>query len=255
MRRALVALLALWASTTNAQEVRKAYWASLWDVDSDSTTYCVELGIGNNPWGAAKPGGGLIESSGSSATWTAVTAGALPFANIAVGDVIYAYPPGGGTPTTRLVTAKADGDGITVQTAADISAGAGYTFTFRTKTCGTAITDGWIDVSAYSDLTAVLQYDQGDLATGLEARVECKQNSDNTVAVPLYPVEGNLGCGTGTEVSGYCLFATAPASLAFDITGRWDACRIGVRRSGADTSDATTNLESVTITLLAGQNR
>lgn len=255
MRRACFAFLILMMLplTGSAQSVQKAYWASLWDVDSDSATYCVSLGQGNSPWGAAKPGAATIESSGSSTTWTAVTADTLPFRDLAAGDVIYAIPPGGGTIVTRLVTAKASGDSITVQTAADISAGDGYTFTFRTASCGTGITNGWIDVSNYSDLTGVIQYDQGDLATGLEAQIQCKQNSDNIVAVPLYPVEGNLGCGTGTEASGYCLFATAPASLPFQITGRWDACRIGIRRSGADTSDAGANLESVTITLYAGK--
>lgn len=249
-----VLVLTLACSVAFAQEQRTAQFSARWDVDSDTETFGVLTGMNGSAYGDPMHVGTLIETSGSSTTVTAVTASSAPFANLSVGDLIYVRT----SPTNvdvRGITAKASSDSITIDAAADWSAGSGLPFHWRKFTTGTAATDGWVDTRGYADIQASVLYLQGDLATGLAARWWCRNNTDSTIAEVVYP-NGSADCGdNATLASGFCQFATAgaTASLTVIIPGRWDECRVGIKRNGADTSDAGANVESVTATITVGK--
>ncbi len=254
MVKKLLGLLLLIATPVAAQDVRTAQFATRYDLDAAALTYCVVSGASGNPFAGDRSGGGkLIETSGSSTTVTAFTAGALPFADLGVDDVIFVRTSSTNV-DMRVVAAKASGDSITIDTAVDWSAGDGLPFTWRKTTCGTASTSGWIDMSALSDDKVItLQWDQGDLATGLLWQIECKTQGYDQRANKVYPGE-NADCGGGTLTTGQCLIAvadvgTTPARVSVWLPEYESACRVGILRSGNDTADTTTNREQVSISL------
>jgi hypothetical protein len=246
---ALVAALALTGSLAQAQEVRKATLFYQFDVDSGTVTYPLYTGQGNSPWNADNQGDAPISTVGSSTTVTATTANSLPFATLVVGDLINVTV--GSTASTRLITAKASGDSVTVNAAIDLSAQAtGYAFRWRKSVGGTAATSGWFDVAPLQSYTISVQYDQGDL-DALGIRWECRATSLDTQPVYVHP--GAAGsCGGGTLASGFCTFATAGANqgLAVVIAGNWDSCRVGLKFVTTDTSDAGAAVEKVTATIV-----
>jgi hypothetical protein len=253
--RKLLVFLLLLAAPAAAQGVKTAQFATRYDLDAAALTYCVVKGTNGDPYGANYTGGPgkLIETSGSSTTVTAVTAGTLPFDSLGVGDLIFVQ-----TSTTntdiRVVAAKASGDSITVDVAVDWSAGSGFTFSWRDLVCGTTANDGWIDVSGLSgDKVITLQWDQGDLATGLLWQIECKTQGFNQLANKVYPGE-SADCGGGALTSGQCLIAVADVGTSAARVSVWlpeyeSACRVGILRSGNDTSEAGTNLDQINIAI------
>jgi hypothetical protein len=252
-------LFLLLAAPASAQ-VRSANFGVRYDLDDAALTYCRVTGVGGDPYGAARQvPGKLIETSGSSTTVTAVTAGALPFADLNVNDIIFVR-----TSTTnvdmRVVAAKADGDGITVDTAVDWSAGDGFQFTWYDTACGTAATDGWIDMSALSeDKTIEISWDQGDLATGLLWQIECLSGGLDPKPNKVYPGDSS-DCGAGALTSGQCLYAVAGVGTTATRDKIWlpefeSACRVGILRSGNDTSDTTTNREQVSMSVRGSTRR
>jgi hypothetical protein len=258
VRKFLLLFLALAAPAT--AQVRTANFGIRYDLDAAALTYCRVTGVGGDPYGGVRQvPGKLIETSGSSTTVTAVTSGALPFADLGVDDVIFVR-----TSTTnvdmRVVAAKASGDSITIDTAADWSAGDGFQFTWFDTTCGTTAADGWIDMSALSgDKTITVAWDQGDLATGLLWQIECQTPGLDSKANKVYPGEG-ADCGGGTLTSGQCLVAvadmgTTAARTSVLIPEHESSCRVGILRSGNDTADTTTNREQVNMTIRGSVRR
>lgn len=251
MKRALVLFLLLaLAGSAGAQvgQVRKAHLFTNYDVDSATMTYGSFGGIQNDPFAGGINVGILIATSGSSTTVTAVTASTNPFGSVAAGDVISINIAG--TATTRLVTARASADSITVNSALTIAA-TGLPFVYWKFNSGTAATSGWVDVSGLSDVTITVHYVQGDL-DALTAVWECRLNDWDTQPTVVYPGESDLCGAAGTYSAGVCSFATASASadLAVVVTGKWDSCRLGVAFASTDTSDAGANLEKVSAELV-----
>jgi hypothetical protein len=247
MKKFLIAvLLSLVPGLVQAQGTDTAFWAINYNISASSYTYCVERGLNGNPFGGPISGADKIKTSGSSTTVTENTASSGPFALLSVGDVII-VTLADGTSSVRNITAKASSASVTVDTAIDLSAG--YAFRWYKTVCGTAATDGWIDVGNYADKTYILEYNQGDLDS-LDVRWECKYDSPTAAPVVVYPSEGD-GCGQGAQTTAQeCNFATAGITSRLAVTdySPATACRVGLKYHSTDTSDATTNREQINLT-------
>lgn len=244
----LTLALGLLASGAFAQGAAKdGALALIYDVDSATLTYCT---LSPGPFAAQVPVAAQIKTTGSSTTVVEVTSGTNPFAGVVVGDVLIIQTPTATNPsatTVVAVTAKASAASITVDTAINIT---GNNFGFYHHLCGTTDNDGWFSTSAAAQRVALtVQYDQGDL-TALVVRWECKAAGAGANPVVLYPGESS-DCGLGGTLStDRCSFATAGVTARLTVVDEgpsFPLCRVGVAFTGADASDATTNLEKVTI--------
>jgi len=224
--------------------------ALLFDVDSTTLTYCSLSGANGGPWGdEPKPVVPKIMTSGSSTTVVEVTTGSNPFSLVVVGDVLVIITPSLTDPNVRTVvavTAKASAASITVDTAINIT---GNSFGFFHHVCGTTLADGWFAVpSAASRVGMTVQYDQGDLGAFV-ARWECSASGAGASPVIIYPGETS-DCGGGTLATDRCSFVTPGITARFtavDTAPVYGFCRVGIAFVTSDASDATTNLEKVTI--------
>lgn len=253
MKKTILAL-ALWllASSALAQSVTGNF-AHLYDVDSATLTYCVMTGQNGDPFATARRGSSNIKTAGASTTVTEFTTGALPFADLAVGDTIIVPRDNSAIPVTQtvMITAKASGASITVNTAITLTGTLGHPFTWLQQTCGTTSTSGWATVSSFSSVSMTVQYEQGDL-DGLRVRWECKPGGVGAQPVIVYPGEGS-DCGVGGTLStDRCNFATAgvTARLTVLVEGNpFAQCRVGLAFAATDTSDAAAALEQVTVAI------
>ena len=237
---------------------REAAFAIQYNVDSTSLTYCRMEGVTGDPYAAPKAVAQRIKTTGSSATVDEfVTAGA-PFADVLVGDVLQIATPTATDPkvtTLRVVTAKASAAQITVDTAIDLSAAGGFRFSYWKLACGTSTAAGWIRIPpAAARFGMSLTFDQGDITT-LVARWECKFAGDGAQSMIVYPGESS-DCGPGaTLATDRCSWPQAQAGTAtggltvVDDAPVYTFCRVGLAYVTADTSDATTNREKVTVRL------
>jgi len=233
-----------------APDQARADFAIRYDVDSATKTYCVVNGSNGSPFGSPTKVSTPIETSGSSVTITAVTALSAPFTDVAVADTLY-FTVSGET-VQRTVVTNADTDTVTVDVAIDLSAGAGYTFSYKEPVCGTTAASGWISVEGYSVAQLQVNYVQGDLDT-LDVALECRERSPDGGIVQVYP-GASSACGFGTLATNVCTFATAAtlpaASIAYKLeTNAFDACRVALKYGSTDTSDVGANREIVTATL------
>lgn len=245
MRKLLTILLLLCAIPAQAQGVRKALFVSDRDFDASDFTFCVTTGVNADPYGPPRQGTALIATSGSSTTVSAVTANTLPFALLGVGDIIH-VTTAPGTTAMRRITAKASGDSITVDTAITIPA-AGLGFTWRQVTCGTAATSGWIDVSAYSDVTITFKINQMNAAS-VDLVVQCENVNIDSAVTQVFPPSptGSGVCETGNFT------AAMSTQCAVNISSNtFDRCRFGVDVNTDDGDDLTTNAEDITANLSA----
>jgi hypothetical protein len=248
MRKLLVIPALLLAATVSAQDVRTATYNFNYDLDSTSYTYCVAVGVDGSPWSAPIPGVGRAETSASSTTVTGVTGAANSFGPVSTGDIIY-FQTAGGAAIIRYVASNADDDTITVNAAVNLDVDGGYAFSFLKVTCGTAATDGWIDVSGYAGKKISLEITQMVATGGVDFKFECRDNTTVSTAHQVYPGESS-DCGTnGTLTSGVCNVATGTTGtwdLIFSPEEQWDACRVGVKIGSADDGgDLTTNAEII----------
>jgi hypothetical protein len=248
---ALLALAATAAWAQNALIAEDRWIVRQLDVDSTSVNYFATAF-------PLRKAVNRVATSGSSTTVSAVVAGSGPFAPVVapgagsqdwVAFVAPAQPVA--TEAFRIVAAKASNDQITVNSAIDLSAG--YDAYLGLQRGGAAVTDGWLDLSGWRAVAFTVQYAQGDLTGGLDWRLECKGGLSAAIVEPVYPTEGNDDCGTdGVTASGYCRFATAPASftVGIDFTQLpFGYCRVGTKVATADPSDAGANLEQVNVTI------
>lgn len=227
-----------------AQEQRTANWMIKYDLDSTNLTYCVVTGTQNDPFGPPMQVDTRIKTTGSSATVDEAVASTGPFAALSAGDIIFVKNDDN-TTTIRVITAKSSAAEVTVDAAVDWSSG--VAFSWKKTTCGTGATNGWINVAAYEDKTMILQYDQGDLSGGLDARWECRAAGINAQPVQVYPSSGlqnfptaNIGIGARTAVVDF---------------SPWSDCRLGVAAHTSDPSDSSTNLEQITAILVVTPRR
>lgn len=249
MRRLILALLVLAAAPAFAQQQETGIYNVKYDVDSTSLTYCTVTGQQGSPFGSPNVGPSRIQTSGSSTTVTEVTASSAPFTLLSVGDIIFVKRPGtteAYTTDTAIITAKASGSSITIDSAVDWSAG--YAFTWLKTNCGTGATNGWIDVNGYSEKTFVVQWDQGDLDS-LDWLIECKSSAPGAQPVQVYPDNGGGAAYRNFAVAGH------EARTAYITSYPWAACRVGFKAHASDASDAGANLEQFSASVMLSLRR
>ena len=223
MKKVLAALL-LMAIPAFAQEHKSANFAYKYDVASDTMTYCATNGVGGDPYGSFISGSGTVETSGSNTTVTGVDAAADVFASVNPGDIFSVRFPNGNT-ENRVIVTNADADTITVDTNIDLSAG--YTWSYKSITCGTSVADGWITVAGFPTVMLGFQYDAGDV-TAAAMTMECKSGAIGAIPVRVYPGVSS-DCGDGTLNGTVCEFTTVGDSLYYKIDNNAFAeCRVGV---------------------------
>lgn len=240
MRKWILALAAILALAVPAlaqtPDSAVADFVVRYDVASATKTYCaVTGGTGQDPFGQATRVSTTVETSGSSTTITAVTATSGPFTNVSVGDVLYFQVSG--AYVRRTVVTNADNDTVTVDEAIDLSAGAGYTFSYKTPVCGTTAADGWISVEGYSVALMQVNYLAGDLDT-LDVSFECRDTTPDGNIVQVYPGPTSA-CGFGTLATNVCTFATPAAipgaGIAYQVeTNPFEACRVALKYGSTD---------------------
>lgn len=251
---AVLLLAILCAPMGRAQALKRFYYFQDYDLDSSSVIYGKFEGD-STANESGRQIGIPIETSGSSTTTVASTAGTNPFVNVGAGDWI-AVRTAIATYLRRQVISKADSDTVTVASAWDLGT-AGLPFYWWDFTSGTGTDNGAVNVGdMQSPLTIGFSYDQGDLGS-LDMRVECRVNTLQPQWVVVYPGESDT-CGTGgTLASGYCQFATAGIStrLQIDVYGHWDQCRVGIKYNTSDASDAGANLEQISAYVVGAPRR
>lgn len=247
MRRALVILMLVLCVPAAAQNESRG--TLFYDYDLDNATdyvYGTLTGLSATPFGSPIRVDVAIKTTGSSTSVTAVTAATSPFAAVAVNDVL-AVRRGDGTTDLRRVTARADADNVTVDTAVDWSAG--FAFGYYDATYGTAGTSGWTPVAQATRLQLEWHVKQLNVTGGILVRVQCRTNTLDTQPVTVWPDPTSSAstdeCKKGTM--------TAVIDCALIVTGRWDACRLGFKigtaDDGGDTgADAEKISASVTVT-------
>lgn len=215
MKKLLAVLVALLMSSAHAsaQQVQKFAWSTYaYDWTAVAYTYCSMLGQNGDPFAAAFNGTSRVKTVGSNTTVTEFTAGALPFANLAVGDMLMVRRIAGATVVTDRVsiTAKASGASITVSSAVDWSATGGLEFSWLDLTCGTAAADGWFYVRGFDGVDATVEWNTKN-ATSLDMQLECK-----------------VADGSAYTVSTRNLTATGVYQIPL-LTGVYDRCRLGMK--------------------------
>ncbi len=261
MKTRLLALalgaLALLSPALHAEERRVCHVAMKWDVDAAALTFPSLRGLNGNGCYGANSGDGRIQTSGSSTSVAETTTDSNPFLGMAVDDVLLVRRSSTLVDSRVIVTYTSD-SAVVVDEAVDWSTpSGGFAFQWYDFASGTTDADGWVDVSNLGPGKGVeIQWEQGDLATGLLWQVECLTNTLQPKPNKVYPGESS-DCGGGTLVSGQCLFAvasvgTTAARAKVVLPEDESTCRVGVLRSGADASDATTNREQVTISFYGG---
>jgi hypothetical protein len=200
--------------------------ASKYDLDSTSYVYCKM-----SDW---QQGIGRIETSGSSATVTAVTGSSGPFDSLAVGDEVTVDSPLLVAPVTFTIIARASGTSVTADQAINIDVAGGSAFRWRDLSCGDTAADGWVRLPA-GQSTVVVTFRRGDLTGGVTFDVEGRNRGSNGVPSQL---------ATG-------VLATASATLSTNNTlilgETFEQYRVGLKVTTADPSDTTTNLEQVDV--------
>lgn len=231
MSKLIVAfLLAVLPVAAAADEAYSRPIMAKYDLDSTTEVNCVF-----NAHPSAGPG--LIETSGSSTTVTAVGT-AQPFADVAVNDQLVVTGPIG--QFVRTVVARASATSITVDAAVDLSAGDGYSFLYRKLDCTGG---GWFDVTAMEGVTVQVDIQQVVATGGIDVRLECVASGNVSSARQVYPLLTPPAAGPT-----YLNFPTATASgVSIGITGAYSKCRLGLKIGSADDGDdQTTNREQVT---------
>lgn len=208
MRKLVLALLGLLvaAAPAAAQQQSMAWVVYANDWSAVSYTYCVMEGQRGDPFGEPLMGTSKVKTVGSNTTVTEVTAGSLPFTNLAVGDMLLVRR---GEVTDRVsIVAKASGASITVSSAVDWSAE--LDFRWMDLKCGTAVTDGWVGTGAFHTVALTLEWVTKN-ATSLGYQTECAIGA----GLPII-----LETGTATAVGQW-----GPAITA----GVYDRCRLGIK--------------------------
>jgi hypothetical protein len=218
---------------------------SLYDLDATSYTYCRTLGVNGDVFGAWKQGPSKVVTSGSSTTVTSVTAGGSgAFNGVAAGDEIRIISSTG-TITSRVVTARASADSITIDAAVDLTTpAAGTQFWYRTLECGTETISGWFSTSPYQDLKITWEMNQVSLTSGyIDFRVECRDFGVDNQPVQVWGVGAS-----GYPAAGFVTAGILLGRKAIYIPESWYECRVGSIIVGTDDgADTGANAEKITI--------
>lgn len=222
-----------------------ANFAILYGLDSTDPIYCVVTGNNGSPFGGPIQSLKNITTTGSSATTDAVTASDAPFKSVVAGDLLMVAKPDG-TTLLRVVISKASNDQVVVNSAWDLSQTGGWGFTYLKTTCGTAATDGWIDVSNADSFDITFELDQVNATGGINMRVECLAAGVNASPVQVFPACSSGACDT---VQNYTTAGIASATTVA-VSFPFQKCRVGIDIHTADDGgDLTTNEERIDISL------
>ena len=172
---ALLILLGV-ASSSHAQAVVQTF-ARNYDLNATSYTYCATTPV--------LAGNYLIETSGSSVTTVASDAVlGVPFAALAVGDDVYATPTVGGE-LRRIVVTKTSSTSIDVDSAWNLGT-TGVRWNYRHRACGTAATDGWLNVGPQTRADVKVDFVTLTGTDGVDVSIECRFSNDATLASQIY---------------------------------------------------------------------
>jgi len=249
-----LALLLLAAHPVGSAEAVQSAFAYNIDVDSATVTYFKHVGQNGSPFGGSILGPGTIKTTGSSTTVAEAVAGSNPFTDIAVGDVLEVAPIGtSGRRTYLRVDARASAASITVDTAVDLGTGVAWRY-WRLQS-GTTVNDGWFPVSGATSVTIGVYWVQGDL-DALQVIWQCRSAAPGSKPMQVFPgltSECGLG-GSAATVPGFCTYPVAQVGQATATTvqivfGNYSECRVGLKYTTTDTSDAGANLEKVMVTV------
>ncbi len=247
MKRVLAFLLLL-AAPVVAQETRSANFTYLYDLDATAITYCRLEGANGDPFGGGRNGPANIQTTGSSATIDAVTAGTNPFVNVSAKDVIAVRDNAGAT-SLRVVISKASSDQIVVNSVITL---ASTPFQYYKTVCGTTAESGWIDVGNYVNRSIVFSIVQVAVTGGIDVRVECRDPGIGSPPVQIFPACTTGACAT---VQAYTGIAGITSTTKIVVPEPTSSCRVGILINSADDGgDLTTNTEQITITF-AGRTR
>lgn len=176
-----------------------------------------------------------IETSGSSATVTAVTGTGDAFANVAVGDEIVAESVLLSAPVTFTVVARASATSITADRAVDLDVANGAVFHYRSLRCGTGATAGWFTVPPGVS-TITISYVQGDLTGGVTFSIQTRNRGSYGV-----PVQADTGTIAATTA-----LANSTSVVLGETNTEW---RVGLKYHTADPADNAANLEQIGVVL------
>lgn len=222
-----------------------ANFAILYGLDSTDPIYCVVTGNNGNPFGGPIQGLKNITTTGSSATTDAVTASDAPFKSVVAGDLLMVAKPDG-TTLLRVVISKASNDQVVVNSAWDLSQTGGWGFTYLKTICGTAATDGWIDVSNADSFDITFELDQVNATGGVNVQVQCMTAGVNASPVQVFPACTSGSCNT---VQNYATAGVAGATTVA-VSFPYQKCRVAVDIATADDGDdLTTNEERIDISI------
>ena len=241
----LVALLAFAPSAPAQQAADKLLpLATLYDLDSTSYIFCSTLGQGGTADGDWIGVRKLLTTSGSSTTITALNAADDPFTVVAAGDEITFIVQG--VEYQRVIITNADDDTITVDTAINLSVtpdGGAY-WRYRTRSCGTAATDGWFSVAQYPFASVTLELNQVNVTGHLEFKVQCRHFGSDNQPVDVY-AEGMANYRSGGYDAAQADNDTIIVHNGFPV---FESCRVGMLIDTADDGgDTGSNAEQVTI--------
>jgi hypothetical protein len=199
MRRLIVALgLFLLPVIAQAQEQRT--FVRTYDLAATSYIYCAT----SVPFEVT--GARATTVLGGSTTVTAV----LPtdaFRQVAVGDdLVFSVD---GNDYLRRVTAKASNASLTVDSAVTLRLTTGSPFSIQTRSCGTAVTDGWINVQGWTDKMVKLEAAALTGTGGVTWSIECRLSGNATAPIQL--VTGNMA-STTVPVNGDTVVVPEPCS-------------------------------------------
>lgn len=241
----LVVALVLPIRPAYASEQRSANFMAGYDLDSTSLTFCRVTGADGSPFGAGIHNGDRISTSGSSTT-TSEVSDTDPFDLLAVNDIIEVHL-GNGAPLTRVIAVRTSASAVVVDSAWDLTSTPGFVFRWWDTACGTAATDGWIDVAGWDKFTITFLLEQVNATGGIDVQVQCRLPGLIQAPVQVFP-----SCTTGA-CNTYQNYTTAGIASATTIVADepWSECRVGVKINSADDGgDLTTNAERITSTLL-----
>jgi hypothetical protein len=228
--------LALWLAMSVPAQAQQTWVEfplfSTYDLDSTSYIYCVTAGERGQVLNAGSNNGVRISVTSTAAT--ATVASSAPFAAVDVGDEITIITPSGanaGLPQYKLVTARADANNITLDSAltADVT---NVQFSWRDRTCGTGATNGWFPVHGFGVIKAsfiVTQISVG--ANSVDMKVECRDSQVGADPTVIY------GPGLSNYRSGG--YTAANQNDAVVELYPWSECRMGLRINTADDGSDT----------------
>jgi hypothetical protein len=201
------------------------------DYDLDSTTYTAVCYTGRmgrvlDDW---IPGNARITTSSSTTTTTSLTSSTSAFQAVEQYDALLVMQ--NGLPLRRYVSAAASVDSITVNSAWDLSdLTAGYRYSYRNFTTGTAAESCWIPVAGYKSFTVQFIIDQMVVTGGIDFKLECRMEA--AISSPSVIFSNNY---TAADSDGYSVQ-----------NNEWDQCRVMVKIGTSDDGgDLTTNAEKV----------